>query len=183
MSVAQKLEMRACGAVRSSPIAFAREARQHREQLLNGILADTTIVYRRYEKHHWVVASPAFHQLHLLFGNHAEAQLKLVNALADRVRSVGAIRGRVEDPRHAAQLTTIERPPDGLESVAAMPQRLLCAHETVIASAPREIELTNEHEDWGSNDLLMSDIVRRYEMQDSFVTEHLASGQLTNGTH
>jgi DNA-binding ferritin-like protein len=57
--------------------------------------------------------------------------------------------------RHAAELTTIERPPDGAEPVASMLERLLDAHETVITKVRRATDITNENADWGSNDLLM----------------------------
>ena len=99
-------------------------------QLLNEILADTMILYALYKKHHWLVAGPTFYQLHLLFDKHADEQLELIDLLAERVQSLGGI--AVGDPRHAAELTTIERPPDGAEDVPAMIDRLLDAHETII---------------------------------------------------
>ena len=99
-------------------------------QLLNEILADTMILYALYKKHHWLVAGPTFYQLHLLFDKHAEEQIELIDLLAERVQSLGGI--AVGDPRHAAELTTIERPPNGAEDVPAMIHRLLDAHETIL---------------------------------------------------
>jgi starvation-inducible DNA-binding protein len=179
VTLVHRHEMQVYGALRPTPIALAAEARQDSAHLLNGILADTMILYHLYKKHHWLVAGPTFYQLHLLFDKHADEQLELVDLLAERVRSLGAI--PVGDPRHAAELTGIERPPDGAETVSAMLQRLLDAHETVIARVRRGIELTNENGDWGSNDLLMSDILRRHEMQVWFIGEHLVQVPLTNG--
>ncbi len=74
------------------------------------------ILYALYKKHHWLVAGPTFYQLHLLFDKHAEEQAELIDLLAERVQSLGGI--AVGDPRHAAELTTIPRPPDGAEEVA-----------------------------------------------------------------
>ena len=88
------------------------------------------VLYAMYKKHHWLVAGPTFYQLHLLFDKHAEEQTELIDLLAERVQSLGGI--AVGDPRHAAELTTIPRPPDGAEEVAAMIDRTLAAHETVI---------------------------------------------------
>jgi starvation-inducible DNA-binding protein len=181
MSIVERRELQAYGVVRRTPIALAAEARQDSAHVLNEILADSMILYALYKKHHWLVAGPTFYQLHLLFDKHADEQLELVDLLAERVRSLGAI--PVGDPRHAAELTTIERPPDGAEDVAAMIERLLAAHETVIAKVRRAIDLTNNNGDWGSNDLLMGDVLRRHELQVWFVREHLVEVPLTDGLH
>ena len=181
MSVGERHEVEEYGEVRRMPIALASEARQDSAHALNGILADTMILYALYKKHHWLVAGPTFYQLNLLFDKHADEQLELIDLLAERVRAIGAI--PVGDPRHAAELTSIDRPPDGAEDVPTMLQRLLTAHETVITRVRRAIDLTTENADWGSNDLLMSDVLRRHELQVWFVGEHLEQVQLTNGQH
>ena len=164
-------EIQRFGSVRLLPIALAAEARQESCQLLNGILADTMILYSMYKKHHWLVAGPTFYQLHLLFDKHAEEQLELIDLVAERVQTLGGI--AVGDPRHAAELTTIDRPPNGAEEVPAMIHRLLNAHETVLEKVRDAIDKTEKNEDWGSNDILMSDVLRRNELQVWFVAEHV----------
>jgi starvation-inducible DNA-binding protein len=164
-------EIQRFGSLRFLPIALAAEARTESCRLLNEILADTMILYALYKKHHWLVAGPTFYQLHLLFDKHAEEQLELVDLVAERVQSLGGI--AVGDPRHAAELTTIERPPNGAEEVPVMIHRLLDAHETVIEKVRRAIEKTEKSSDWGSNDLLMSEVLRRNELQVWFIAEHV----------
>ena len=164
-------EIQRFGSLRFLPIALAAEARTESCRILNEILADTMILYALYKKHHWLVAGPTFYQLHLLFDKHAEEQLELVDLVAERVQSLGGI--AVGDPRHAAELTTIPRPPDGAEEVAAMIDRTLEAHETIIAKVRKGITATEKSEDWGSNDLLMSDVLRRNELQVWFLSEHV----------
>ena len=171
-------EVQRFGTLRLLPIALAAEARAESAQLLNQILADTTILYAMYKKHHWLVAGPTFYQLHLLFDKHADEQLELVDLLAERVQSLGGI--AVGDPRHAAELTRIERPPDGAEEVPVMIGRLLEAHETVIAAVREAIASTEKSGDWGSNDLLMSDVLRRHELQVWFLAEHLVDVPLVD---
>jgi len=172
-------EVQRFGALRLLPIALSAEARGESCQLLNGILADTMILHALYKKHHWLVAGPTFYQLHLLFDKHAEEQLELVDLLAERVQSLGGI--AVDDPRHAAELTSIERPPDGAEDVPAMIHRLLDAHEVVIEKVRTAIDKTDASKDWGSNDLLMSDVLRRNELQVWFVAEHVVDVPLIEG--
>jgi starvation-inducible DNA-binding protein len=164
-------EIQRFGSLRLLPIALPSEARMESSQLLNEILADTQILYAMYKKHHWLVAGPTFYQLHLLFDKHAAEQLELVDLLAERVQSLGGI--AVGDPRHAAELTTIDRPPNGAEDVPAMISRLLQAHETIIEKVRDGIEKTERNGDAGTNDLLMGDVLRRHELQVWFVAEHV----------
>ena len=164
-------EVQRFDSLRSLPIGLSDDTRGRSCEALNRILADSTILYALYKKHHWLVAGPTFYQLHLLFDKHADEQLELVDLLAERVQSLGGI--AVGDPRHAAELTRIERAPNGAEDVPAMITRLLQAHQTVIIATREAIELTEKSKDWGSNDLLMSDVLRRNELQVWFLAEHL----------
>lgn len=164
-------EVQAFGKLRLLPIGLAAEARGESCQLLNAILADSMILYSLYKKHHWLVAGPTFYQLHLLFDKHAAEQLELIDLIAERVQSLGGI--AVGDPRHAAELTTIDRAPNGAEAVPVMIDRLLDAHETVIDKVRAAIEATDESKDYGTNDLLMGDVLRRHELQVWFIAEHV----------
>jgi starvation-inducible DNA-binding protein len=164
-------ELQAFGTLRELPIELPKKARATSCELLNEILADTTILYALYKKHHWNVSGPTFYQLHLLFDKHAEEQSALIDEIAERVQMLGGI--AVGDPRHAAELTTIERSPDGAEDVPAMITRLLKAHQEIIRKVREGIEATEQSKDWGTNDLLMGDVLRRHEMQVWFISEHL----------
>ena len=159
------------GTLRSLPIGLPDKARASSCEALNEILADSMVLYALYKKHHWLVAGPTFYQLHLLFDKHAEEQNEIIDILAERVQSLGGI--AVGDPRHAAELTTIPRAPDGAEEVSVMIDRTLRAHETIIKKVRAAIKATEESEDWGSNDVLMSDVLRRHELQVWFLAEHV----------
>ena len=164
-------EIQQFGKLRLLPIALSADARSESCQLVNEILADTTILYALYKKHHWLVRGPTFFQLHLLLDKHADEQLKLIDLLGERVQTLGGV--AVGDPRHAAEITTIPRPPDGVEEVPAMLSRLLEAHEIIIEKVREAITKTAETRDDGTNDLLMSDVLRTNELQVWFIAEHL----------
>jgi len=170
------VEVQKFGDMRGLPIGLDEKVRLESAEVLNEILADSTILYALYKKHHWNVAGPTFYQLHLLFDKHAEEQGELIDLIAERVQSLGGI--AVGDPRHAAELTTIERAPDGAEDVPALITRLLRAHETIIGKIREAIETTEKSKDWGSNDLLMGDVLRRHELQVWFLAEHLVESAL-----
>jgi starvation-inducible DNA-binding protein len=164
-------ELQRFGTLRTLPIALPAKAREQSCALLNEILADSMVLYALYKKNHWLVVGPTFYQLHLLFDKHYEEQGELVDLLAERVQSLGGI--AVGDPRHAAELTTIPRPPDGAEEIAVMIDRTLEAHEIIIRKVRSAITATEKSEDWGSNDLLMGDVLRRHELQVWFLAEHV----------
>lgn len=164
-------EVQPFGHIRMQPIALSAEARMESCRRLAEIQADSQVLYGLYKKSHWTVAGPTFYPLHLLFDKHAEEQLELVDLLAERIQSLGGI--AVGDPRQAAELTCIERAPDGAEEVTGIIARLLDAHEAVLERIREAIPVTEELEDWGSNDLLMGDVLRRHELQVWFVSAHL----------
>ena len=164
-------EIQPFGTLRRLPIGLPDTAKAKSCELVNEILADSMVLYSLYKKHHWLVAGPTFYQLHLLFDKHAEEQNEVIDQLAERVQALGGI--AVGDPRHAAELTSIPRPPDGAEEVTVMIDRTLHAHEIIIEKVRAAITATEESEDWGTNDLLMGDVLRRHEMQVWFLAEHV----------
>lgn len=169
-------EIQRFGTVRLLPIALSSKARMESCQIVNNILADTFILHSLYKKHHWLMRGATFYQLHLLLDKHASEQLELIDTLAERVQTLGGI--AVADPRHVAEITRIERPPNGCEPVPEMLSRMLEAHEQIITEVRDGIERTDKNGDGGTNDLLMSDVLRRHEMQVWFLAEHLVDTSL-----
>lgn len=170
-------EIQHFGTVKQLPIALSHDARMYACQRLNRLLADTQMLYGLYKKHHWLMRGATFHQLHLLLDQHATAQLAVVDALAERVQSLGGV--AVGDPRHAAEITSIPRPPNGVEEVPAMLSRLLEAHETILGDARDAARKVAEQGDDGSNDMIVSEVIRTGETQAWFLAEHLVDTPLT----
>jgi starvation-inducible DNA-binding protein len=75
-------ELQPFGTLWLPSIALSAEARGESAQLLIHILADSMIAWALYKKSHWPVAGPTSHQLHLLFDQHAEEQVGLIDPLA-----------------------------------------------------------------------------------------------------
>ena len=72
-----------------------------------------------------------------------------------------------------AETTQIERPPRGRETVSVQLSRLLDAHQIVIRQTRKLARRASEMGDDGTNDLLVSDVLRTNELQVWFVSEHL----------
>jgi starvation-inducible DNA-binding protein len=163
--------------LREMPLGLPADVRSELATRLNKVLADTRILHDLYKKTHWLMRGATFYQLHLLMDKHADEQDELVDALAERVQTLGAV--AVGDPRHVAELTSVPRPPDGAEEVPAMLSRLLEAHELVMIEVREAARRADELGDDGSNDLLVSEVLRTNELQAWFVAEHLVRTPLT----
>jgi len=129
-----------------------------------------------YKKHHWQLSGPTFYQLHLLFDKHASEQTEIVDALAERVQTLGGMAVAVAND--VAAMTKIERPPRGREEVPVQISRLLEAHEHVLIEARALARKAAELGDDGTNDLLLSEVVRPNEAQVWFVSEHIVDTPL-----
>jgi starvation-inducible DNA-binding protein len=140
---------------------------------LNRILADSTILYNLYKKHHRLVRGPLSYRLHLLLDKHAEEQLRVIDLVGERVHRLGGV--AVADPRHVAEVTTVPRPPDGAEDVPAMLSRLLEAHEIVMGTVREAVQSSAADRDDATAGLLMGEVLRTNELQVWFIVEHLAA--------
>ncbi|HWW83923.1 MAG TPA: DNA starvation/stationary phase protection protein, partial [Vicinamibacterales bacterium] len=153
------------------PIALAESACREGVENLNQLLADTITLRDLYKKHHWQVAGPTFYQLHLLFDKHYEQQTELVDKVAERIQLLGGV--SIAMAHDVADTTLIPRPPKGREEVPVQISRLLHAHEIVLKEARTMARRAAEAGDDGTNDLLISDVIRSNELQVWFIAEHV----------
>jgi starvation-inducible DNA-binding protein len=169
-------EMQAFGSVVPMPIALAEDIRRASADNLNQLLADTIALRDLYKKHHWQVSGPTFYQLHLLFDKHFGEQNELVDLIAERIMMLGAV--SIAMAADVAETTLIPRPPKGREEAPVQIGRLLHAHEIVLEEARAMARKAAEAGDDGTNDLLVSNVIRTSEMQVWFIAEHVVDGPL-----
>jgi starvation-inducible DNA-binding protein len=124
-----------------------------------------------YKKHHWQVAGHTFYQLHLLFDKHHGEQDELVDQIAERIQLLGGI--SLAMAADVAETTMIPRPPRGREEAPVQISRLLEAHEMILKEARTMAKQASDAGDDGTNDLLVSDVIRTNELQVWFLAEHL----------
>jgi starvation-inducible DNA-binding protein len=160
------------------PIALSETACREAVANLNQLLADTMTIRDLYKKHHWQLAGPTFYQLHLFFDKHFCEQSALVDSIAERIQLLGGV--SVAMAADIAEMTLIPRPPKGREEVAVQVSRLLHAHEIVLKETRAMARLASESGDDGTNDLLVSEVIRRNELQVWFVAEHAVPTPLTH---
>src|SRR3954462_10849746 len=145
---------------------------------LNQLLADSMTLRDLYKKSHWQVAGPTFYQLHLLFDKHFDRQSEIVDAIAERIQLLGGV--SLAMAADVAETTLIPRPPKGREEVPVQISRLLHAHEIVLEEARAMARRAAQSGDDGTNDLLVSDVIRTNELQVWFVAEHVVDVPLVH---
>jgi starvation-inducible DNA-binding protein len=160
------------GTVRKKlPIGLSEDVRQKSVDQLNQVLVDTMSLRDLYKKHHWQVTGPTFYQLHLLFDKHFEEQSELVDQIAERIQALGGIAYAMA--ADVAENTRIPRPPKDREESAVQISRLMDAHEIVLKESRKYAKEAGDADDQGTNDLLISDVVRTNEAQVWFISEHV----------
>jgi starvation-inducible DNA-binding protein len=172
----QAHEIQPFGHLVRMPIALSEKACRESVDNLNQVLADTITLRDLYKKHHWQVAGPTFYQLHLLFDKHADEQSELIDAIAERIQLLGGI--SVAMAQDVAETTLVPRPPKGREEVPVQISRLLHAHEIIIKESRAMARRAADAGDDGTNDLLVSDVIRKNELQVWFVAEHVVDAPL-----
>jgi starvation-inducible DNA-binding protein len=168
----RETEIQRFGTVANRPISLDHKVRLASVESLNQILADTMTLRDMYKKHHWQVSGPTFYQLHLLFDKHYSEQAELVDALAERVQTLGGV--AIAMAPDVAETTRIARPPRGREDATVQLFRLLQAHEIIIGAAREAAQAAAARGDDGTNDLLISEVLRGNEFQVWFISEQIA---------
>ena len=138
---------------------------------LNQILADIMVLRDLYKKCHWQVAGEMFYPLHLLFGKHNAEQVDLMDAVAERIQLLGGI--SIASAADVVEMTSIPPAPQAVEPVPDQLARLLGAHEIILLEVRTAAQLAAQSGDDGTNDLLVSQVIRTNELQVWFLARHL----------
>jgi len=155
------------------PLELEEPVRLEMTEKLNQLLADTMTLRDLYKKSHWQVAGPTFYQLHLLFDKHFGEQEELVDTIAERIQLLGGL--SIAMAHDVAETTQIERPPKGREEVPVQLSRLLEAHQVIVGECRELAKRASAVGDDGTNDLVVSDVLRTNELQVWFISEHLVN--------
>ena len=169
-------EIQPFGTIAKLPNGLSEKVCKESVERLNQILADTMTLRDMYKKHHWQVAGKTFYQLHLLFDKHYEEQNELVDQIAERIQLLGGLSYAMA--ADVAEATNIPRIPKGREEVPVQISRLLTAHEIILQGARASAKKAAALGDDGTNDLLVSDVIRTNELQVWFVAEHVVDTPL-----
>jgi starvation-inducible DNA-binding protein len=162
------------GKLAPTRIGLSSTVRHESVAALNRMLAHTLILRDLYKKNHWQTHGATFYQLHLLFDKHCAEQTDLADAIAERVQTLGGVALALGSD--VASESRLSRTPRGRESVDAELEELCAAHESILTEARALAREAAGRGDDGTNDLLVSQLVRINELQCWFIAEHTAKG-------
>ena len=157
-------------------IGVSDDARKQNVDSLNTLLADTITLREMYKKAHWQMKGETFYPLHLLFDKHFEEQVELVDMIAERIQMLGGVSNGM--PGEVVKIRTIQDPPGGVEEIPEIIGHLLDAHTTILEEGHKLADQSSDNKDWGTNDLMASEIIRVNQMQYWFTSQHLINTPL-----
>ncbi len=178
-TVQKSREIQPYGAIVKLSIALNEKVCASSVTNLNQLLADTMTLRDLYKKHHWQVSGPTFYALHLLFDKHFKEQSDLVDLLAERIQTLGGV--SIAMAHDVAETSIIPRAPRGREEVPSQLSRLLHAHEIILEEARTMARQASKDGDEGTNDILVSNVVRTNELQVWFTSQHLVNEPVVCG--
>lgn len=161
------------GTLLPTRIGLGDEVRSHSVRALNRLLAHTMALRDAYKKAHWQTSGATFYELHLLYDKHYNEQVGIMDELAERIQALGGVTFALA--QDVVDESSIARAPRGRESALAQLRRLSEAHETILVEARPLARIAADDGDDGSNDLIVSQVVRGNEQQGWFIAEHLAA--------
>lgn len=134
-------------------IGLTDEQRQGVIELLNKDLADAYLLLVKTKKYHWDVVGPQFRTLHQLWEEQYEKLTETIDAIAERVRTLGGYPiGTMEG---FLQATTLKEHAGDVPGATEMVARLTSDHEQVVRNLREHIEACEERfNDAGTADFL-----------------------------
>lgn len=138
--------------------------------LLNVLLADEYLLYTKTRHAHWNVTGPNFMALHTFFQSQYELLDKLVDELAERVRSIGhPALGKMKDFLDVTRLKEDTKSMSETEVLKA----LVADHENIIINIRKEINIVNDnYKDAGTADFITG-LMEQHEKMAWMLRAHL----------
>ncbi|MEB3332200.1 MAG: Dps family protein [Synechococcaceae cyanobacterium] len=118
---------------------------------LGRVLADSTVLYAKTHGFHWNVTGPMFNTLHLMFMEQYTELWTALDAIAERIRSLGA-----PAPYGGAAYAALASIPEaqGVPAALAMVRELVLGHEAVARTIRVVFAVADEAGDQPTADLL-----------------------------
>ncbi|MGF1543369.1 MAG: Dps family protein [Parvularculaceae bacterium] len=133
-------------------IGLDDDARKSVAEAINGVLADTYVLYMKTHAYHWNVTGPQFKTLHEMFEEQYREMWAALDELAERVRALGhfaPVSGKA-----FSDLSSLESADASPPAAAQMVANLLAAHEALIRRAREALETADDADDDASEDLI-----------------------------
>ncbi|MCW5936441.1 MAG: DNA starvation/stationary phase protection protein [Fimbriimonadaceae bacterium] len=118
---------------------------------LNGVLADTYVLFTKTQNYHWNVVGPNFHSLHEMFEEQYTELFAAIDEIAEQIRQLG-----VASPGTMADFLRLASISEGDSSLSAgeMVADLVESHDRVIARVHACAHVADKEDDESTEDLM-----------------------------
>ena len=151
-------------------IGISDKNRKIVSDVLAEILANEVALYLATRGAHWNVVGPNFGALHKFFEDQYEALDEILDAVAERMRALGAV--APASVGAYAKGKTINDGAGSAKSAAAMIESLLTAHESIIKQLRKAEDVADEAGDSGTEDFLTG-LMETHEKMAWMLRAHL----------
>ncbi|MUG99012.1 DNA starvation/stationary phase protection protein [Scytonema sp. UIC 10036] len=139
--------------MRKLNIGLSEEQRQGVIELLNKDLADAYVLLVKTKKFHWDVVGPQFRTLHELWEEQYQTLTETIDALAERVRTLGGY--PVGTLQGFLDIATLKEEGGNVPTATEMVARLVDDHEQIIRNLREHIDRSSDDfHDEGTADFL-----------------------------
>lgn len=138
--------------INSNPINLPEKATTQLIEAMNRDVASLFVLFHQYQKHHWVVAGPQFHDLHLLLEEHYTAVHAEADEIAERIVTLGGV--PISGPTAQIERGYLEEEPEGVLDLRQMLSNDLVANQQILVRLREHIQLARDLNDWGTERLL-----------------------------
>jgi len=144
-------------------IGLSDDQRQGVSNLLNQDLADAYLLLIKTKKYHWDVIGPQFRSLHQLWQEHYETLTENIDALAERIRTLGCY--PIGTAAGFLKVATIQETPQDIPTATEMVTRLVDDHEQIVRNLRQHIDQCSEQfHDQGTADFITGLMEQHEEM-------------------
>ena len=145
-----------------NPINLPKKTTSQLIEAMNRDVASMFVLFHQYQKHHWVVAGPQFHDLHVLLEEHYTALHAEADAIAERIVTLGGV--PISGPTAQIERGYLEEEPEGVLDIRQMLSNDLVANQQILVRLREHIKLARELNDFGTEHLLKRSL-REQEMR------------------
>lgn len=149
--------------MRKINIGLTEEQRAGVTELLNRDVADAYLLLIKTKKFHWDVVGPQFRSLHQLWEEHYQALTTNIDAMAERVRTLGGF--PVGTAEGFLKYASIKEQPNTIPLATEMVSQLVDDHELIIRNLRDHVDQCGEQfHDQGTADFLTGLMEQHEEM-------------------
>ncbi len=140
--------------------------------LLNNLLADEYVLYTKTRNAHWNIQGPHFMEMHKFFEAQYDELDRIIDAVAERVRSLGHY--SLGTLKEFLSITHLTEEHHDFAKQQQIIQSLLNDHETIIKVIRRNIPIiTEKNKDAGTGDFVTG-IMEQHEKMAWMLRAHIS---------